>query len=251
MPYYRKAGKSTREMASRRRRTTNIFLFIMLGLAMILALTVQNWRKLGLSGGLVFALLILLRILPDMIEKPLRKWEKAERRADRGAVAEEVIGDLLATLNDDYFVLNDVSSPYGNIDHIVIAKHGVFLLETKAHGGRVEILSDRLLVNGKNPEKNFIAQALRNTYWLREEIERITGQKIWITPLIVFTNAFVEINRPIKGVIVTNKKFLISILHRQTRHHSGMTKVWEMKERIAQELEGGSSRSWSNNSTAE
>lgn len=248
MPYYRKAGRSTREMGSQRRRTTNLILFVMLVLAVILALTVQNWQKLGLSGGLVFALLILLRILPEIIEKPLRKREKAERRANRGAVAEEVIGDLLATLNDNYFVLNDVSSPYGNIDHIVIAKHGVFLLETKAHGGRVEILSDRLLVNGKNPEKDFIAQTLRNTYWLRAEIERITGQEIWITPVIVFTNAFVEPNRPIKGVIVINKKFLISILHRQTRPHPGMIKVWEMKERIAQELEEDGNRSWSSNS---
>jgi hypothetical protein len=100
----------------------------------------------------------------------------------------------------------------------------------------VEILSDGLLINNKTPEKDFIAQALRNTYWLREQIERITGQKIWITPVIVFTNAFVETGRPIKGVTITNKKFLTSILSRQTRFQPGLTKVWEMREAIAQEL---------------
>jgi hypothetical protein len=236
MSYKKRAGESTREMARARQRTTNIILLGMLLLAIILALVIQNWRTIGLSGGAVFALVILIRILPDLANKTLKQRTKAERRAERGARAEEVVGNLLTDLDENFFVLNDISSPYGNIDHIVIARHGVFLLETKAHGGRVEILSDGLLINNKTPEKDFIAQALRNTYWLREQIERITGQKIWITPVIVFTNAFVETGRPIKGVTITNKKFLTSILSRQTRFQPGLTKVWEMREAIAQEL---------------
>jgi hypothetical protein len=43
------------------------------------------------------------------------------------------------------------------------------VLETKAHGGRVTVKDGRLLVNGHDPEKDFIAQALHNTYWLREK----------------------------------------------------------------------------------
>ena len=236
MSYKKRAGESTREMARARRRTTNILLLGLLFLSVILALVIQNWQMIGLSGGAVFALLILLKILPDLIDKPVKRRIKAEHRAERGARAEEVVGDLLSDLDEDFFVLNDIPSPYGNIDHIVIARHGVFLLETKAHGGRVEILSDGLLINNKTPEKDFIAQALRNTYWLRERIEKITGEKIRITPLIVFTNAFVETGKPIKGVIITNKKFLTSILRRQTRFQSGLSKVWEMREEIQQEL---------------
>lgn len=125
--------------------------FILLGglvFVVILALIAQDWRNSGLSGSAVLVLLVMLRILPDMIEGSVRRREKKERQADRGAKSEEAISDLLATLDEDYTVINDVSCPYGNIDHIVIAKHGVFLLETKAHGGRVEILSDGLLING-------------------------------------------------------------------------------------------------------
>lgn len=128
MPYYRKAGKSTREMASKRRRTTNL---IVLGVFVIIATIVLGWQNLGLSGWTSLALFILLSLFVNMAEELVRRREKEERRADRGAKSEEVIGDLLATLNDDYFVINDVSSPFGNIDHIVIAKHGVFLLEEK------------------------------------------------------------------------------------------------------------------------
>lgn len=234
-----KAGKSTREMAQNRRRTTNLILIGVLILAIILALTIQNWQALGLGGGAVLGLLILLRVLPDLIDKPIKRRIKEERRADRGAAAEEVVGDLLADLNEDFFVLHDIASPYGNIDHIVIGKNsGVFLLETKAHGGRVEVLPDGLLVNGKLPEKDFIAQALKNTYWLRDEIEKVTGSKIWITPVVVFTNAFVQSGKPIKGVHVINKKFLPSTLHRQLRSSSGLSTIWNARGQIAQQLDG-------------
>ena len=225
-------------MAQNRRRITNLILLGVLILAIILALTVQNWQALGLGGGAVLGLLVLLRILLDLMDKPIKRRIKEERRADRGADAEEVVGDLLAGLNEDFFVLHDISSPYGNIDHIVIGKNsGVFLLETKAHGGKVELFADGMLVNGKPPEKDFISQALRNTYWLRDEIEKVTGSKIWITPVVVFTNAFVQSGRPIKGVHVVNKKFLPSILHRQLRSSSGLSTIWNARNQIAQQLD--------------
>lgn len=231
------AGKSTRKMAQDRRRTTNLILIGVLILTIILALTIQNWQALGLGGGAVLGLLILLRVLPDLIDKPIKHRIKEERRADRGAAAEEVVGDLLAGLGDDFFVLNDISSPYGNIDHIVIGKdRGVFLLETKAHGGKIEVTDDQLLVNGKLPEKNFIAQALKNAYWLRDEIEKVTGSKVWITPVVVFTNAFVQAGKPIKGVYTVNKKYLPNLLQRQARPGAGLAQLWDAKQELADQL---------------
>ncbi len=231
------AGKSTRQMAQNRRRTTNLILIGVLILAVILALTIQNWQALGLGGGAVLVLLVLLRGLPDLIDKPIKRRIKAERRADRGAAAEEVVGDLLANLSEDFLVLNDIPSPYGNIDHIVIGKNsGVFLLETKAHGGRVDLLPDGLLVNGKPPEKDFIAQALKNTYWLRDEIEKVTGSKVWITPVVVFTNAFVPSGKPIKGVHIVNKKFLLGIINRQAKFTSDLRQTWDSREQIKKRL---------------
>ena len=56
------------------------------------------------------------------------------------------------------------------------------------------------LVNGKMPEKDFVAQALKNSYWLREETERLLKVKPWITPVVVFTKAFVIFGPPVKGV---------------------------------------------------
>jgi hypothetical protein len=233
------AGRSTRKMARDRRRTTNLILIGVLILAGILFLTIQNWQALGLGGGTVLVLLVLLRVLPDLLDKPIKRRKKEERRANRGAHAEEVVGSMLADLGEDYLVIHDIPSSYGNIDHVVIGKNtGVFLLETKAHGGKVEISNQQLLVNGKSPEKDFVAQVLKNTYWLRDEIEKITGSKVWITPVIVFTNAFVAPGKPIKGVIAVNKKYLPNVLHRRVNHDSGIAAIWDARQKIFKQLLG-------------
>lgn len=229
------AGKSTRQMAQRRRKSAIWMAIFIIVAALILTLVILNQKALGLGGGVVLVLLILLRLLPDLMNRPISRQIKARDRADRGALAEEKIGDLLAQLDPQaFFVLHDVPSPYGNIDHIVIGKEtGVFMLETKAHGGRVEISQGHLLVNDKPPEKDFIAQALKNTYWLRDEIEKATGSKVWITPVVVFTNAFVQAGKPVKGVSVVNKKYLPSLLKRPVRSEQGLADVWEAREGLA------------------
>jgi hypothetical protein len=233
----RKAGKSTREMAKARRTSVLIIGLVGLGIVIIVGLLLQNNKYLGIGGVGIFILLVLLRVLPDIIDRQIGQKLKEEKRAIRGAKAEEKIGGLLEGLSEDYYVLNDIESPYGNIDHIVIGKNqGVFLIETKSHHGKVEVADDVLLVNGKPPEKDFIAQTLKNVYWLRDEISQVTGTKPWITPVLVFTNAFVIPTKPIKGIVIVNKKFLLNILHRESKPNVTQTRIWELREEIGNKL---------------
>jgi hypothetical protein len=61
---------------------------------------------------------------------------KEERRAAWGAKGEELIGSILEELDEGYLVQHNLLSPFGNIDHLVLGKDsGLFLVETKAHGG--------------------------------------------------------------------------------------------------------------------
>lgn len=232
------AGKSTRQMAKRRRNASLSLLVLAFGIALLIYFVLQNKEILRLGSGTVLLLLIFLKILPDLLDKPLKSQKKAEKRAVRGAIAEEKIANILTKLDPQSFlVLHDLPSPYGNIDHIVIGKeNGVFLLETKAHGGKVNMSDDRLLVNGKAPEKNFIAQALRNTYWLRDEIEKVTGFKVRILPVVVFTNAYVDIEEPIKGVYVMNGKFLLKLLMRKSWQGANPTKVWIARDMLLESI---------------
>ena len=172
----------------------------------------------------------------DYTESKAKRMMKEERRAIRGAKAEERIGSDLDNLGEDFLVIHDIASPYGNIDHIVIGKlNGVFLIETKAHGGRVSVTNGQLLVNGHEAEKDFIAQALKNTYWLRDEIRKAINTEIWITPVVVFTNAFVERTHPVKGVTIINKKYLPNVLQRPNPKAQNLS-VWESREKILEAL---------------
>ena len=131
-----KQGHPLVKWRKKRRRITYLILFGVLILIIGLALVYDNRKALGLGGGAALLIIFLIRILPDLIEKPINRRIKKARRADRGAIAEEKIGDLLAELGEDFLILHDVVCAYGNIDHVVIGKNsGVFLLETKAHGG--------------------------------------------------------------------------------------------------------------------
>jgi hypothetical protein len=88
-------------------------------------------------------------------------------------------------------------------------------------------------VNGKD----FIAQALNNTYWLKEKIGNTMNAQVWISPVLVFTNAFVERTVPIKGVTIINKKFLLNILQRSNAKGRNSA-LWENREKILETLCG-------------
>jgi hypothetical protein len=231
------AGKSTRVMAGKRR-----FSAIMIGVfAMVLVIAVylvmQNHEALGVSGIGLLVLLMLIRIIPDIAEGKINRKEKEERRAVRGAIAEEKVAGFLEGLGEDYCIFHDVESPYGNIDHVVLGKtSGLFLLETKSHGGKVTVIDGRLLVNGKYPEKDFIAQTLRNTYWLRDKVSEIAGVNVWVTPVIVFTNAFVSPTKPVKGVHIINRKYMNKLLESTDRSGSATKKLWEVREEVEKSL---------------
>lgn len=232
----KRAGQSTRGMAEKRYKSKAGFVLFMAVLAFAILILLIKPNILGIGGLGFLALFFLFLVITGYMDIGTKNMERGERRAIRGAEAEEQIGSNLDDLGEDYLIIHDVASPYGNIDHIVIGKNnGVFLIETKAHGGRISIVDQRLLVNGHEPEKDFIAQTLQNTYWLREELYHALGVKIWITPILVFTNAFVERTAPIKGVLIINKKYLLNILQRPNSKAYNLL-IWKSQEKILEAL---------------
>lgn len=233
------AGRSTRRMARRRYWWALTIGIVALVIILAAGVILQDASAIGLGGVAMLVLLVILRVVPDLADRRIGRTLKTERRAARGAEGEEEVGLLLAGLGENYCVLNDVCSPYGNIDHIVFGKRGgPFLIETKSHRGRVELSDDGLFLNGKLPEKDFIGQSLRNTYWLRDQLAKIIGGKPWITPVLVFTNAFVPFGKPIRGVHVVNKKYLLQTISSVADGHGLTAHLWESRERVTEQLCG-------------
>jgi hypothetical protein len=228
-----RAGRSTRDLADRRYLIRASFGLLALLIGWVFMKVLPHTQTVGI--GVVVLLFVGFKVVMNMLESNIDTKILEEKRAIRGAVAEEKIEAILDQLGDEQVVLHDVRCEFGNIDHIVLSKsHGVFLIETKAHGGRVTVVNSKIEVNGKPPEKDFIAQTLRNTYWLADELKAITGATAWVTAVIVFTNAFVEKSRPIKGIKVTNKKFLLQ--HIQQVVKPLPPEIWDAREKIVARL---------------
>ena len=211
------AGATPRGMAAQQRNTRSMLLLASLVLLLVLPpiFLLLNFR----TGGVASVVLILLfLIVVKVIERKLlqhhRQLRKGIRNADRGATGEEDIARQLHSLPDDYLVLHGLCKVAGDIDHIVVGPTGIFVIETKAHGGQITANGEQLLLNGHATEKNFIAQCWRNAFWVRDVLKNIGDIEVPVTPLLVFSNAFVTIRRPVKGVRVVHKGFLLETILR-------------------------------------
>lgn len=232
----KRAGQSTREMAAKRYKNRVWFVLGTFAVVLLILFLANNSSALGIGGLGFLGLIVLARVVMNYSDARTKRMFKEEKRAIRGAKGEEKVGSILETLAEDYLVIHDIVSPFGNIDHIVISKEGgIFLIETKAHGGRVSVKDGHVLVNGHDPEKDFIAQVLRNTYWLRDKVCETIGVEPWIHPILVFTSAFVEQGAPIKGVKVVNRKFLLNLLHLKANKSENLA-IWKNREKIGKAL---------------
>lgn len=227
------AGVSTHKMADKRYRDLIIYGFILFGLCTLMLAMVNNSKALGIGGAGLLVLLLFLKFIPDLFLRRINKKGKEVTRARRGTYAEERVDDLFAGLSDQYFIINDVVSKIGNIDHVIIKKDaGIFLIETKSHHGKISVQEKTIYLNGHLPEKDFISQTLNNAYWLRDRLKLIFEPDVWIFPFIVFTNAFVPLTAPVKGIHIVNVKFLISTIEKIKNTNSINEQLWEKREII-------------------
>lgn len=176
---------------------------------------------------------ILVRIFSPIFFKKYSTTKKRQHRYEKGARGEETIVSLLSTLGPEYAVWHDVMTSKGNIDHIVLCKNGsLFMIETKAYSGSVDTANGRLLINGSYPKKDMIGQCLTNIYSLKESLESTFGQTLWINPILVFTNAFVKTGKPIKGVTVINKKYLLQTIQSVSGRITKNAWLWEKRQEL-------------------
>lgn len=100
----------------------------------------------------------------EIARKRRDKAERLNRVADayeRGADGERQTAQALAMLPaSDWFVLHDVRWPgkrFANIDHVVIGAGGVFIIDSKAWSGVVEVRDGVLRQNGHTREPAVLA----------------------------------------------------------------------------------------------
>jgi hypothetical protein len=90
----------------------------------------------------------------------------------KGATGEAVVGFILNNFPDDFRVIHDLTTPYGNVDHVVIGPSGTYIIDTKNWKGVVTADDNgELLLNGQPTQKPEVKNLTRRIMSIKEKIE--------------------------------------------------------------------------------
>lgn len=158
-----------------------------------------------------------------------RDWERL-RRILKGALGEREVGQILDELrNDGYFAVHGLTiratedgRPVGDIDHVLVGRAGVFVVETKrlsknSRGRHPTVIFDgqSVTVDGFSPDRNPIAQARGGALEVSRMIRAATGREIWVNAIVVYPGCWVKaVSEPAPEISVMNPKQLFAWLRR-------------------------------------
>jgi hypothetical protein len=132
----------------------------------------------------------------------LWRWHRIKPQFDQillGRRGEREVGRMLEQLRAiGYEVFHDIPGDGFNVDHAVIGPGGIFAIETKTISkpakGRAEIDYDgqRVLIGGFTPDRDPIAQANASADHIADIINRMTGHKVPVRPIVLFPGWWVN-----------------------------------------------------------
>ena len=207
---YRKAGLGARKMAYSHLAIGLFFLFLSIGGIYQYMGSNQAIASLGLT--------VMVIVSVKIYHWAEAMGDKAEMFTDRAiawkqeAVAEESVGGLLEALPNNYFVIKDFVTKKGTTDYIVVGPKGILTIETKSHQGVVTKNGEKLLWDGHPFEKDFIKQAWAQSDFVRDLIAEKEVCTLRPQPVIVFTDADVQVKERVRGVHIIGIKDLHAFL---------------------------------------
>ncbi len=111
-------------------------------------------------------------------------------------------------------VFHDILGRGFNIDHVVLSRHGIYALETKTFSKRLgaEALFDgkTLLLDGRTPTRDPLAQAVAAADWIRSTLKAMTAKDYPVRPVVVLPGWYVRLAKDAdrSGIWVLNPKML-------------------------------------------
>ncbi|MCW3983353.1 MAG: NERD domain-containing protein [Candidatus Bathyarchaeota archaeon] len=229
-----KASSSYLKNQTRRNLAKASFCFLII----FAGLTAVAFRVLStLQVGLLEQAGLILLVVPLIgFYFYLRKY----RIYSGGLQGEKQVVKLLgSTLSDDYYLINDLylKDGAGDIDHVVLAPSGVFVLETKNWTGIINCVGNQWQRAGK---RNFNAspsrQVKRNVAKIKQILDNaphLRSLGVWVEGIVVITNkhATLQLNNPTVPVLK-----LLQLPNYLTNHGSQRRFSREQLEAIGREI---------------
>ena len=143
---------------------------------------------------------------------------KGKREVDRLKMARDgeklVAEGLQEMIKQGATVLNDIQSDKFNIDHVVVSKNGIFLIETKTFSkpakkeSKISFDNEQVFADGFLIDRSPIQQAKALAKWLQDLLVQSTGLKFNIRPVVLFPGWFIEPMKRGQEVWILNPKAL-------------------------------------------
>jgi len=140
-------------------------------------------------------------------------------------------GPLFVDLPGTCEVFHDINTGHAKIDHLILSKeHGLFIVEIKDHPGKVTSANAHLLINNIQPDQDFFVRIIWNSFWLMERARKATKLPITVTPIVVFSNATVDVGEPINGVTVISRNDLAENIRKTKTDPEICASLWKIHE---------------------
>jgi len=169
-------------------------------IAMLLGLTCWNWiiwYRGEIPHPMIMTVFAAL-LIPLFIYRIFRH-RKQVINLRLGRDGEKAVGQYLERLRETSAkVFHDIPAKNFNIDHLVVAKSGIYVIETKTYS-KSDDGSHRIIFNGTHLTlgKGFktdkpIIQVKAASNWVRELVKETTGKDFSTKPVVVFPGWFIE-----------------------------------------------------------
>ncbi|MCB2215109.1 MAG: NERD domain-containing protein [Desulfobulbaceae bacterium] len=129
------------------------------------------------------------------IYKEIRKVKALKLGRD----GERAVGQYLESLRESgCHVFHDIVGDGFNVDHVVISKKGIYVVETKTYSkpssGKAVINFDgeRVLINGKKSLTDVVTQAKAASGFIKQILKESTGKEFEPFPVVLFPGWCVE-----------------------------------------------------------
>lgn len=152
----------------------------------------------------------------------LRRALPSVRRLRLALDGERSVGQGLEQLRaSGYSVYHDILGNDFNVDHVLVGPAGIFAIETKTWSkplkDRATVLVDgeSILVDGRVPLRDPVAQARAQSAWIAEVLKKSTGRDFPVTAVVVFPGWWIETKSKPKRLWVINDKMLAGFLAKE------------------------------------
>ncbi len=217
----RYAGQSLDEQIEDKALTTILNWFIFPGV--VITLTVLEWVRyfhpLPAQPVLITVVAIIILVISTFkFVEGARGIKTLQMARDGERIVAEGLQELI---KQGAAVLNDIQGDKFNIDHAVISPHGIFLIETKTYSKPakkdplITFDEENVYVDGRSVDRQPIRQAKALAKWLQELLEKSTGQRFFIQPVILFPGWYTEKMKKGQEVWILNPKALSTFIENE------------------------------------